>query len=58
MDDAPEWGEKPYVWDGRSPRKPGALKGIIGPTPAEAFAPMTEEEIAEWEGLPAPRKKS
>lgn len=45
------WG-KPGAWDGKSPRKPGQLQGIIGPTPDDAFAPMTEEEIAEWENSP------
>lgn len=42
----------PGTWDGKSPRKPGELQGIIGPTPDEAFAPMTDEEIAEWENTP------
>ena len=45
------WGS-PGVWDGKSPRKPGLLKGIIGPTPDDAFDPMTEEEIAEIENNP------
>lgn len=45
------WGS-PGVWDGKSPRKPGQLKGIIGPTPDDAFEPMTDEEIAEWENGP------
>ncbi len=45
------WGT-PGAWDGKSPRKPGALKGIIGPTPDDAFAPMTDEELAEWEDGP------
>jgi prevent-host-death family protein len=43
------WGS-PGAWDGKSPRKPGLLKGIIGPTTYDDFAPMTDEEIAEWEG--------
>jgi prevent-host-death family protein len=42
----------PGVWDGKTPRKPGSMKGIIGPTPYEAFAPMTDEEIAEFENGP------
>lgn len=42
------WGS-PGAWDGKSPRKPGQLKGVIGDTPAVAFAPMTDDEIAEWE---------
>ena len=42
------WGA-PGVWDGKTPRKPGLLKGIIGPTPDDAFAPMTDDELAEWE---------
>jgi prevent-host-death family protein len=42
----------PRVWDGKSPRKPGALKGIIGPIPDEAFEPMSEEEVAEIENDP------
>jgi len=37
------------AWDGKSPRKPGLLKGIIGPTPEEAFAPLTDDELALWE---------
>lgn len=45
------WGS-PGAWDGKSPRKPGQLQGIIGPTPDDAFAPMTDEEIAEWEDGP------
>ncbi|MCL4714723.1 MAG: type II toxin-antitoxin system Phd/YefM family antitoxin [Hyphomonadaceae bacterium] len=45
------WGS-PGAWDGKSPRKPGLLKGVIGPTPEEAFAPLTDEELAEWEGGP------
>lgn len=45
------WGG-PAAWDGKSPRKPGSMKGIIGPTPYEAFAPMTDEEIAEIENNP------
>lgn len=45
------WGS-PGAWDGKSPRKPGTLKGIIGPTPYEAFAQMTDEEIAEIENNP------
>ncbi|MGD9979753.1 MAG: type II toxin-antitoxin system Phd/YefM family antitoxin [Hyphomonadaceae bacterium] len=45
------WGS-PDAWDGRSPRKPGQLKGVIGPTPDDAFEAMTEEEIAEWENGP------
>jgi hypothetical protein len=42
------WGS-PGAWDGKSPRKPGSMKGIIGPTKLEDFAPMTDEEIAEIE---------
>ena len=45
------WGS-PGVWDGKSPRQPGQLKGIIGPTPDDAFDPMTDEEIAEMENNP------
>jgi len=45
------WGS-PGAWDGKSPRKPGQLQGIIGPTPDDAFAPMTDEELAEWENGP------
>jgi prevent-host-death family protein len=45
------WGS-PGAWDGKSARTPGQLQGIIGPTPDDAFAPMTEEEIAEWEDGP------
>ena len=45
------WGT-PGAWDGKSPRKPGLLKGIIGPTPDDAFAPLTDEELAEWEDGP------
>ena len=45
------WGS-PGVWDGKSPRKPGLLQGIIGPTPDDAFAPLTDEELAEWEDGP------
>jgi prevent-host-death family protein len=45
------WGS-PGAWDGKSPRKPGLLKGIIGPTPDDAFAPMTDEEIAAIENSP------
>lgn len=45
------WGS-PGAWDGKTPRKPGQLQGIIGPTPDEAFAPMTDEELAEWEDGP------
>ncbi len=55
MDASAGWSARPFAWDGKSPRKPGALKGIIGPSPAGAFAPMSEEEIAEWEGFPPPR---
>jgi prevent-host-death family protein len=36
-------------WDGKSPRTPGLLKGVIGPTPDEAFDPLGEEELALWE---------
>jgi antitoxin (DNA-binding transcriptional repressor) of toxin-antitoxin stability system len=43
----------PGVWDGKSPRKPGLLKGIIGPIPEDAFAQMTDEEVAEIENNPA-----
>lgn len=39
-------------WDGKSPRKPGSMKGIIGPTPDDAFDPMTDEEIAAFESNP------
>jgi hypothetical protein len=28
------------------------LKGIIGPTPDDAFAPLTDDELAEWEDGP------
>lgn len=45
------WGS-PGAWDGKSPRKPGALKGIIGPTPDDAFAPLTDKDLAEWENGP------
>ena len=45
------WGS-PEAWDGKSPRKPGSLKGIIGPTPEDAFAPLSEQEIAEIENNP------
>lgn len=45
------WGS-PGVWDGKTPRKPGSMKGIIGPTPDDAFVPMTDEEIAEIENNP------
>jgi antitoxin (DNA-binding transcriptional repressor) of toxin-antitoxin stability system len=45
------WGS-PGAWDGKSPRKPGSMKGIIGPIPDDAFDPMTEEEIAEIENNP------
>jgi prevent-host-death family protein len=45
------WGA-PGAWDGKSPRKPGLLKGIIGPIPEDAFDPMTDEEIAEIENNP------
>lgn len=45
------WGA-PGAWDGKSPRKPGLLKGIIGPTPEEAFAPLTDDELAKWENGP------
>lgn len=45
------WGS-PGAWDGKSPRKPGQLQDVIGPTRDDAFAPMTEEEIAEWEDGP------
>lgn len=37
------------AWDGKSPRTPGLLKGVIGPTPASAFDPLSEEELALWE---------
>jgi prevent-host-death family protein len=39
-------------WDGKSPRTPGSLKGIIGPTSEEDFAPLTDEEIDEFFGSP------
>lgn len=42
------WGSH-GTWDGTSPRQPGLLKGIIGPTPAEAFEPLTDEELGFWE---------
>lgn len=45
------WGSH-GAWDGKSPRKLGQLKGIIGPTPDDAFDPMTDEELAEWEDGP------
>lgn len=45
------WGS-PGAWDRKSPRKPGQLQGIISPTPDDAFAPMTDEELAEWENGP------
>jgi prevent-host-death family protein len=45
------WGG-PGVWDGKSRRKPGSMKGIIGPTPDSAFDPMSEEEVAEIESNP------
>ncbi len=45
------WGS-PGAWDGKSPRKPGSMKGIIGPIPDDAFAPMTDDEIAELENNP------
>jgi prevent-host-death family protein len=45
------WGG-PGAWDGKSPRKPGLLKGIIGPTSEGAFAPLSDEELAEWEDGP------
>ncbi len=50
-EDQVQWGS-PGVWDGKSPRKPGSMKGIIGHIPDEAFAPMTDEEIAEIENNP------
>lgn len=40
------------AWDGKSPRKPGSMKGIIGPIPDDAFEPMTKDELAEIEGGP------
>ncbi len=43
-----DWGT-PGAWDGKSPRTPGLLKGVIGPTPAEAFEPLSDEELALWE---------
>lgn len=45
------WGS-PGAWNGKSPRKPGSMRGIVGPIPYEAFAPMTDEEIAEIENNP------
>jgi len=52
------WGS-PGAWDGKSPRKPGLLKGIIGPTSEEDFAPLTDEELALWEnGSVFPEDKS
>lgn len=45
------WGS-PGVWDGKSPRKPGLLKGVIGHTPEEDFAPLTGDELALWEAGP------
>jgi len=45
------WGS-PGAWDGKTPRKPGLLKGVIGPTSDEAFAPLSGEELAEWEDGP------
>jgi len=36
-------------WDGKSPRTPGMLKGVIGPTPDEAFDPLGVEELELWE---------
>jgi len=50
-EDQVPWGS-PGVWDGKSPRKPGSMKGIIGPIPDDAFDPLTEEELAEWENTP------
>ncbi len=44
MDDAPEWGSSPDVWDGRSPRKPGTLKGVITLDDG-FFDPLTDEEL-------------
>lgn len=43
------WGS-PGTWDGASPRKPGSLEGIIAPTNIEDFAPLSDEELSEWEG--------
>jgi prevent-host-death family protein len=44
MDDAPDWGSSPEVWDGRTPRKPGALAGLIR-LDESFFDPMTDEEL-------------
>jgi antitoxin (DNA-binding transcriptional repressor) of toxin-antitoxin stability system len=56
MDDAPEWGSSPEVWDGRTPRKPGGLKGVI--TLDETFFdPLTDEELG-LETEPAPKGKA
>lgn len=41
--------EPSAAWDGKSARKPGLLRGVIGPTPNEAFDPLSEEELALWE---------
>jgi prevent-host-death family protein len=36
----------------REPRKPGALKHLRGAIPDDLFLrPMTEEELAAWEGV-------
>lgn len=42
MDGEPDWGE-PGTWDGKSPRKPGLLKGVIK-LDASFFDPLTPEE--------------
>lgn len=39
------------------PRKPGRLKGVMEPIPDDAFAPMSDAEIAEWEGASQPRRR-
>jgi prevent-host-death family protein len=37
------------AWDGKSPRTPGLLKGVIGPAPEDAFDPLGADELALWE---------
>lgn len=40
----------PLASEKREPRKPGALKGLLTYDNEKLWAPMTEEELAGWEG--------
>jgi prevent-host-death family protein len=44
MDDEPDGGSSPDIWDGKTPRRPGSMKGVIT-LDATFFDPLTDEEL-------------